>query len=299
MPNAKIRPEEDGLVVHAITGVVDTVRAAYRILGDLQACMTSRFSGVEELEAERTEDLSTILESLGRQLPALLDLMGMHATRETFLRSWEGFGDNLAHTYIRHPDTEGLLISSPLELVDDIIGVLGAGAGGILIREPPEVATLEYILRSTPQILASREIVPRKEADVQRALHDHLGCSFPDYSRTIRLPKGLKSFEPDGALRSIEALIEFKFVDTERKLAPIYSGIMEDLSGYGGSKDWSRFYSVIYQTEPFVNEIRFDRSLQLSGNAGNWKPIVVTGPGGRGTEGKQGRRKKRRGQGSA
>jgi len=124
-------------------------------------------------------------------------------------------------------------------------------------------------------------MVPKKEADVQRVLHDHLETIFPDYNRGITLPKGLKSFVPDGAIRSLEVLIEIKFVDSKRKVAQIFSGIMEDLSGYGGSRDWTRFYSLVYQTEPFINESRFDRSLKLSGNASSWKPIVVVGPGAR------------------
>jgi hypothetical protein len=95
------------------------------------------------------------------------------------------------------------------------------------------------------------------------------------------MPKGLKNFVPDGAIGSLQALIEVKFVDSQSELPQIFSGIMEDLSGYGGSRDWTRFYSLIYQTQPFVNEIRFDRSLRLSGNAGSWKPIVDVGAGGR------------------
>lgn len=299
LPNAAEGPGQSyGIAVHAIARLVGRVRAAYRVLGDLQACMTSRFSGVEELEAVRTQDLNEILELLGRQVPVLLDLMGMYDTRDTFLSSWKGFDGNLNETFIRRSEAEAVLVSRPLEVVDDVMDILGAGAVSLLEVDPPTLATLEYILRSTPQILAKRGIVPKKEADVQRALHDHLECSFKDYNRTVKLPKGLKSFEPDGAIESIETLIEVKFVDTRRKIGPIVSEIMEDLSGYAGSKDWSRFYSLIYQTEPFVNESRFEHSLRLSKNAGSWKSIVVTGSGGRDIEGDQAP-KKRKGKGGA
>jgi hypothetical protein len=243
--------------------------------------MTTSFAGIEEFEAQRREDLSRGLESLGRQLPVLLDLMGMGNTRQWFLDSWRPFIGNLGATEAIDIGEEVVLHSQPLQLIDEILHVVGACLEDALGNEPADIRTLEYVLRSTPQILKAREIIPAKESDVQRALHDHLENTFPEYSRDVRLPKGLKNFVPDGAIGPLQVLIEVKFVDSQRELAQIFSGIMEDLSGYGGSKDWTRFYSVIYQTEPFVNETRFDRSLRLSGNAGSWKPIVVVGPGGR------------------
>jgi REase_DpnII-MboI len=251
--------------------------------------MTSRYAGIEEFEAQRTRDLSSSLEALGRQLPVLLDLMGMNDTRQIFLDSWEAFVADLGATVAIDDGVNVFLDSRPLQLVDEILQVIGAGSKGVLGEDSADIRTLEYILRSTQQILEARGVVPTKELDIKRVLHDHLESTFPDYSREIKLPKGLKSFVPDGAIPSLEVLIEVKFVDSKRKMAPIFSGIMEDLSGYGGSRDWTRYYSVVYQTEPFVNEIRFDRSLRLSGNAGSWKPIVVVGPGGRSTAPRRGK----------
>ena len=277
------RPVSEAFVAHAVARLLDKTRSAYSVLGDLDACMNSSWAGKEEFEAQRTESLASWLDSLGRQLPVLLDLMGMSDTRRSFLDSWEAFADNLRETVCEQDEVNTWLVSPPLRLIDEILQVIGAGSKGVIQEDPADIKTLEYVLRSTPQILSARGVVPRKESDVQRVLHDHLESTFPDYSREIKLPKGLKSFIPDGAIRSLEALIEVKFVDSQRKVAPIFSGIMEDLSGYGGMRDWKRFYSVVYQTAPFVNETRFDRSLRLSGNAGSWKPIVVVGPGGRST----------------
>lgn len=300
MNKVSSRPISQAFVAHAVARLLDKTRSAYTILGDLDDCMSSSFAGKEELEAQRTEDLASRLDSLGRQLPVLLDLMGMNDTRRSFLSSWEAFADNLGETVCE----QEWLVSRPLRLIDGILQVIGAGSKGVLEEDPAGIKTLEYVLRSTPQILRARGVVPRKELDVQRVLHDHLESTFSDYSREIKLPKGLKSFIPDGAIRSLEALIEVKFVDSERKVAPIFSGIMEDLSGYGGLRDWTRFYSVVYQTAPFVNETRFDRSLRLSGNAGSWKPIVVVGPGGRNTAPRPGkvqqsRQEQKRGNGVA
>jgi hypothetical protein len=268
---------------HAIARLLRVDRSAHVILGELDACMSTRFSGVEEFETQRRADLSSNLEVLGRELPVLLDLMGMNNTRESFLGSWKTVVADLSVTeaIVDSSNSDVYLISRPLQLVGDILRVIGAGSRGVLGEDSANIKTLEYILRSTPQILKARGIVPKKESEIQRALHEHLESTFPDYSRGVKLPHGLKSFVPDGAIRSLGVLIEVKFVNSERKVAQIFSGIVEDLSGYGGLRDWTRYYSVVYQTEPFVNEVRFDRSLRLSGNAGSWKPIVVVGPGGR------------------
>lgn len=283
------KPVSEVFVAHAVARLLDKTRSAHSALGDLDACMNSSWTGKKEFEAQRTEDLANWLASLGRQLPVLLDLMGMSDTRRSFLSSWEAFADNFGETTCEQDEVNVWLVSRPLRLIDEILQLIAAGSKGVLGEDPAGIATLEYVLRSTPQILKARGVVPRKELDVQRVLHDHLESTFADYSREVKLPKGLKSFIPDGAIRSLEALIEVKFVDSQRKVASIFSGIMEDLSGYGGLRDWTRFYSVIYQTAPFVNESRFDRSLRLSGNAGNWKPIVVVGPGGRNTSPRPGK----------
>lgn len=298
------RPVSQAFVAHAVARLIDETRSAHSIVGDLNACMYSSFAGKEEFEAQRTKDLVSSLESLGRQLPVLLDLMGMSETRGSFLSSWEAFADNLGETVCEQDEVNVWLVSRPLRLIDEILEVIGAGSKGVLEEDSAGIKILEHILRATPQILEARGVVPRKESDVQRVLHDHLENTFSDYSRQIKLPKGLKSFIPDGAIPTLETLIEVKFVNSKRKVAPIFSGIMEDLSGYGGSRDWTRFYSVIYQTGPFVSETRFGRSLRLSGNAVSWKPIVVGGHGGRNTAPRPGkvqqfRQEQKRGRGVA
>ena len=59
------------------------------------------------------------------------------------------------------------------------------------------------------------------------------------------------------------------------------SGIFEDVSGYSGSLDWTRFFSVIYQTEAFVSEDRVRSEMARAGTLFTWKTVLVTGAGGR------------------
>jgi len=59
-------------------------------------------------------------------------------------------------------------------------------------------------------------------------------------------------------------------------VAKALTGILEDVSDYSGSRDWTRFYSVIYQTEAFDSEERVRREVTRIG-AISWTPVLVTG----------------------
>lgn len=264
----------------ALATIQEGIRNANRVLGELENYLHAG-DGYTELESDLQMRLTWHLTSLGRQMPVLLEFAGLTATRSDFLTAWKDFGEKVGHTETLATSEDVYLVSRPLELLEEIVRVLrGDSEAGIGEGQAAQLQTLEYVLRSTPQILRTRGVHPTKEIDVQRVLESHLEFTFSDYTKQLTLPKGLKSFKPDGAIPSLEAVIEFKFIDSERAMPIALSGIMEDISGYGGSKDWRHFYSLMYQTEPFVSEERFRGSLRLSGNAAQWRTIVVTGPGG-------------------
>ena len=81
----------------------------------------------------------------------------------------------------------------------------------------------------------------------------------------------------DCGIASVGAAIEFKFVRNKEEVAVAFSGIAEDTAGYKGSKDWTRFYAVIYQAQPFMLESQLRSDLKRIG-AATWTPIVVNGP---------------------
>jgi hypothetical protein len=96
---------------------------------------------------------------------------------------------------------------------------------------------LEYCLRSTAKILNDQKVKPNREADVQRNMNHHLSSVFPDYIAKIVIAKPIKSFKPDGGVRSLKAAIEFKFATNKTEISRALSGITEDLTGYAGSED--------------------------------------------------------------
>ena len=118
---------------------------------------------------------------------------------------------------------------------------------------------------------------PGKEGDVQKIMHDYLSASFPDFRVNPPIGGNLKNFKPDCGIASVGAAIEFKIVHTKEQVSKAFSGIAEDSAGYKGSKDWTRFYAVIYQAQPFASRSQFRSDMKRIG-ATAWRTILVNGP---------------------
>ncbi|MFZ0890721.1 MAG: hypothetical protein WA005_19955 [Candidatus Binataceae bacterium] len=213
-------------------------------------------------------------------LSVILEAGGLADTRTHLVEKWrafekkpEGLG---ATTFLA--DVE-YLESEPLTYVDTILISLRAVIGeGPNSAEAHELGKLESILRRTAWLVRNRGKIPKREMDVQEVMHDYLGAFFTEYTRKISLPKLIKNFKPDGGVRDLKVAIEFKYAASEREVSEALSGIYKDMAGYSGSADWTRFYTVLYQTEAFVSEDRF-RTAVSRGGSNVWTPILVTGSG--------------------
>lgn len=80
-----------------------------------------------------------------------------------------------------------------------------------------------------------------------------------------------------------------RVVHNNEQVAVAFSGLAEDTGAYKGSKDWTRYYAVVYQAEPFMLESHLRSDMKRIG-AATWTPIVVNGP----TKKKPGRRTKKK-----
>jgi hypothetical protein len=139
------------------------------------------------------------------------------------------------------------------------------------------LSRLEAMLRDTSVLVHRRKNPPSNEPELQEIMHDYLKACFPDFRPNPPIGGSLKTFKPDCGVANVGAAIEFKFVRTEGEAAVAFSGIAEDSAGYKGSKDWTRFYAVIYQAQPFISETQLQNDLKRIG-AVTWKAIVVNGP---------------------
>ncbi|WP_155893873.1 hypothetical protein [Cystobacter fuscus] len=170
------------------------------------------------------------------------------------------------------------LESEPIRYANNIVDALRAVSGESRDIETYQLDKLHELLRATAALVRKRNVEPTREADIQKVMNDYLGSYFSDYTSGFSIVGAIKNFEPDGGVPTLSAAIEFKFASTEQEVRTALAGIYEDVAGYGGSKDWTRFYSVIYMTEAFVREEQLRYDL-LRGKASSWTPILVTGAG--------------------
>lgn len=209
---------------------------------------------------------------------AALEAAGLDAHLKEFSAGWVAFAKNVSkmdraywHDGLASPTLEYLRN----EL--DTIRLLGAAG-----RSPLEEVTAKRLrdtLEAMPHLLHTRGVVPEKEKDIQEVMDDYLSVAFiGDYVRHPRISGVLKNFDADGGIRTIRTAIEFKLARTHSEMARAVSGIFEDTAGYRGSLDWTNFYSVILQTEPFRSGAQFRADIQRAG-ALQWEAIVVHGWG--------------------
>lgn len=206
----------------------------------------------------------------------LLEAAALPETRRALVERWRQFcEEGVGHTdYLEKYD---YLKSEPFEYLSNLIDGLRISAGeGVNTLEAYELGKLEAILRRTAVLLRGRDIQPKREQDIQQVMHDYLNAFFPEYKHPITIPGTVQDFKPDGGIRNLRAAIEFKFATSKEQVAKAVRGIFEDVSGYSGSLDWTRFYSVIYQTEPFESEERVRTDVSRT-RALTWTPILVTG----------------------
>jgi hypothetical protein len=231
--------------------------------------------------------MEAFLEELHDVLLVVLEAADMPETRASLINAWRGFLDGgLGHT---NDNEEFQNCESPaLTFLDRLIqGLRITVSEAISSEEAWTLNRLEAMLRDTPGLVHRRPMPPANENELQKIMHDYLSACFPDFRPNPQIGGTLKNFKPDCGIASVGAAIEFKIVHNQEQMSIAFSGVAEDTAGYKGSKDWTRFYAVIYQAQPFMLESQLRSDLKRIG-AARWIPIVVNGP----TKSTEGRAKK-------
>lgn len=138
---------------------------------------------------------------------------------------------------------------------------------------------LRNILRSTGKILAAK-IPPQNEAEVRNAVLEVCQLAFNDAVREVPIPKRVTHYKADIAVRSLRAVIEFKFVNSRDQMKVALEGVYADMRAYH-HREWETFYSVFYMTGPYYTQQEIDEEFLYVDADKTWQPIVVQGPGGR------------------
>jgi len=210
----------------------------------------------------------------GLRLPRL---WGCAETRRALIDAWRDFrGKGLSLT-IDNPEFESCESPALTFLNHMMHGLRIAVSEAISSEEAWKLIRLEAMLRDTAGLVRRRQSALANESELQKIMHDYLSACFSDFTENPAIGGTLKNFKPDCGITSVGAAIEFKIVHNEDQVATAFSGVAEDTAGYQGSKDWTRFYAVIYQAEAFMLESHLKSDLKRIG-AATWTPIVVNGP---------------------
>lgn len=227
------------------------------------------------------EALTEFLNNTYELLLVVLEASELSETRSRLIDKWTRLEEDGGVGTTRYDSRFDYLDCKAFEYISRLLNSLRTVSGEALATSDSyELTKLETILRKTPVLVHNRGITPSGEIDVQKVMHDYLQAYFTEYKHPITISGIIKDFKPDGGIRNLKAAIEFKYAATRDEVARSLSGIFEDASGYSGSLDWTRFYSLIYQTEPFESEDRFKSEMTRAGLI-TWKALLVTGPGSR------------------
>src|ERR1017187_3049270 len=216
------------------------------------------------------------LEDLKEMTMIVLDAAGMQATMASLAAAWGRFTKKPKGLRAIIEDHEGQYsYSAPLDYLRRLVqGLRSCTEDGPTVGE---LKRLEEMLRRTHVLVHRCGVTPSKEHDIQKVMHDYLGAAFLSFTKDVRIPKALTTFKPDAGVFDLGAAIEFKFVREKKDLGVAIRGVIEDIGGYQGSKDWNRFYSVFYQAKPFMTEEEALHDIKRSGGQ-PWTAIVVNGP---------------------
>jgi hypothetical protein len=261
-------------------------------LSDLERDMETARDAKYQIECEEAHGRSTggweepaavlplFLTNVYETLLVVLEAAGLAQTRERLVETWGTFENDGGIGKTRFDEQYDYLESRPFDYMEKLVkNVRLLASEGLDTRDAYELAMLENFLRKTPVLLRKRKVVPTSEKEIREIMHDYLGALFTQYKPEITITGILKDFKPDGGVRNLKAGIEFKFAATHEEVTRAMGGIFEDVSGYSGSLDWIRFYTVIYQTEAFESEDRIKSELARAGTVMTWKALLVTGAG--------------------
>jgi hypothetical protein len=119
--------------------------------------------------------------------------------------------------------------------------------------------------------------LPAREEDVHQRIQGLLRCSFHDAENRPPMPsKVIKSFIPDTGIKSLRALIDYKFITNEAEAKTVLGEVYEDISGYQ-SDDYDTFIFVIYETTRAFHESEWKSAIARSKPGCRVEVIVLQG----------------------
>jgi hypothetical protein len=222
--------------------------------------------------------MADYLEQVHDSLLVVLEAAGMPQAREDLIIAWKEFKNNKDGLRYTDDNEELQNCESPaFTYLERLVRSLRMTISEEITSEQSwTLARLEAMLNDAPGLVHRRQKALTKEMDLQEVMHDYLEVCFPDFRKNPPIGGTIKNFVPDCGIASVGAAIEFKLAHTKQEAVTRFTGIVEDVGGYKGSKDWTRFYAVMYQAKPFILKSQLQSEMKRI-KAATWKAILVNG----------------------
>jgi len=137
---------------------------------------------------------------------------------------------------------------------------------------------LENILKQTSYIINKMGLIPTKEVEIYNAIKIVINSTFPkSHGAGSNFRKIGKEYKPDILIPELEVAIEYKYVNSEKKLINCIEQILVDVKGYQDDLNYKIFYSVFYLKGDIVGQNRFDELWAEYCFPKNWKPFYCVG----------------------
>ncbi|GLS35446.1 hypothetical protein GCM10010869_10340 [Mesorhizobium tianshanense] len=179
--------------------------------------------------------------------------------------------------------------SGLIEMLEDfyspVLGELNATFEAMAVMVDGSATTgmsmLESILKNTAGIIDDQGLDPTKEGEIDDAIAKIVRYVFPDFVNKPQIDKAVINYKPDFGVKSLGALVEYKFAVDVKGVKVALEGISADMINYAGDPNWGKFYAVIYTTRPILHAERIEAHFTSSTrDADRWSIIFVNGPGG-------------------
>ncbi|NKK47211.1 hypothetical protein [Rhizobium leguminosarum] len=142
------------------------------------------------------------------------------------------------------------------------------------------VSVLQNILENTRKILVDAGIsVPRNEKVVYDAVGKVINYAFHDVIVQYSLPRLIKCYKPEFAIKSAKSIVEYKLAKSEKELKTKVDELYTDTRAYVNDSGYSTFFAVIYCYDFYAHIEKVKREFQLSEVGPHWKIVVVHGGG--------------------
>ncbi|CAN7636648.1 hypothetical protein LJR234_005064 [Mesorhizobium amorphae] len=266
------------LLVHHIR---QTLKAAWATSYEMiQQIENQAYRSVDQLDqTDTTYDLAEAsfvynVEKAFREIGMLAERLGLPQTKV----------DLVARRKSIKKMTGAALIEMLEDFYSPVLGELDATFEAMAVMVDGSATTgmsmLESILKNTAGIIADRELDPQEELAVDHAIAKIVRYAFPDFVDKPQIDKAVTKYKPDFGVKSLGALVEYKFAVDETGVKVALEGISADMINYAGDPNWGKFYAVIYTTLPILHANVIEEHFRSKTKEGDrWSIIFVNGPG--------------------